>query len=343
MWQVLGQERLVSLFQRSLERNVFAHAYLFVGPPHVGKMTLALNLAQALNCDGTLPPCGECDSCKKIAAAKHADVQIIGVSSDASLADGKAKTEINVEQIKQMQHSVNLPPFEGKYKVFIIENSEQISIGAANRLLKTLEEPLDKIIFILLTANPGLLPETVISRCQRLELALLAVEEVEKALIQRSVETEKARLLARLCHGCPGWAISAVGDDSLLQQRAERIEKLLEVVSANYEERFSYAAQLVSQFGKNRGTVFEVLDLWLDWWRDLLLVKANCNNAIINVDHVSTLSEMAGVYSLAQLRFAIDAIHAAGRQLRQNANPQLVLEVLLLDIPKCKSKIGSVT
>ncbi len=113
MWQVVGQARAVSLLKRNLERKAVAHAYLFVGPPHVGKMTLALNLAQALNCEAAEPPCGECLSCQKIASAKHADVQIIGLTTDGDSVEAKSRAEISIDQIRQMQHSASLPPFEG--------------------------------------------------------------------------------------------------------------------------------------------------------------------------------------------------------------------------------------
>ena len=333
MWQVVGQDRIVSLLQRSLEREALAHAYLLVGPPHVGKMALALNLAQALNCAAAEPPCGMCDSCQKIALAKHADVQIIGLVNDASSAEAKPRTEISIDQIRQLQHSSSLPPFEGKYKVFIIDGAEFLSIEAANCLLKTLEEPVGNVIFILLTTDERLMPATVISRCQRLELLPLAAGEVEAALNQQGVEPQKAKLLARLSRGCLGWALSAV-DDGLLQLRMERMDRLLGIINADYEERFDYAAQLAAQFSQNRGLVQEVLDLWLDWWRDLMLVNVGCGGIITNADLEARLVEMVRGYSLAQIKAFIDSIQAAGEQLRQNANPRLVLEVLMLDIPR---------
>lgn len=334
MWQVVGQTRVVSLLQRSLEREALAHAYLFVGPCHVGKMTLALNLAQALNCEAAEPPCAGCASCQKIALAKHADVQIIGLVNDANSAEAKPRAEIGIDQIRQMQHSSSLPPFEGKYKVFIIDGAELLSIEAANCLLKTLEEPVGRVIFILLTTNERLLPATVISRCQRLELPPLAATEVEADLNRRDVEPQKAKLLARFCHGCLGWALSAAFDDGLLQLRAEVMDRLLDIINADYEERFAYAGQLVAQFNKSRGLVQEVLDLWLDWWRDLLLVKVGGSDTITNIDRLPTLVEMATGYNLAQIRAFINSIQAAGEQLRQNANPRLVLEVLMLEIPR---------
>ncbi len=334
MWQVIGQTRVVTLLQRSLEEESLAHAYLLVGPTHVGKMTLALNLAQALNCQGTERPCGECASCQKIASANHADVQVIGLTQNVDSAEAKLRTEIGIDQIRQMQHSASLPPFEGKYKIFIIEGAEFLSTEAANCLLKTLEEPIGAVVFILLTTNDRLLPDTVVSRCQRLELSPLAATEVEAALgSHRGIESQKAKLLARLSRGCLGWALSAAFDDSLLKQRAEKIDKLLDIIHTDCEERFTYANQLAVQFTQNRGLVQEVLDLWLDYWRDLLLVKIGCHDIITNVDRLDRLVEMAKGYRLTQIKSFINSIQVAGEQLKQNANPRLVLEVLMLDMP----------
>ncbi len=335
MWQGVGRDRVISLLQRSLEKKALAHAYLLVGPPHVGKMTLALDLAKAINCDAAAPPCGECTACRRIASGKHADVQIIGLAGDGDSAEARSQTEISIDQIRQMQHSACLPPFEGRYKVFIIEGAELLSNEAANCLLKTLEEPEEKIVFLLLAAREELLPATVVSRCQRLELPPLAVGEVEAALNSRwAVEQERARLLARLSHGRLGWALLAAPDDSWLKERSERMEQLLGVIdTAGYEGCLEYAVQLAAQFNKNRGSVQEILDLWLDWWHDLLLVKIGCVEAITNVDVSAVLEQRAKDYSLAEIKSFISAIQSVGNQLKQNANPQLVFEVLMLSIP----------
>jgi DNA polymerase-3 subunit delta' len=332
MWQVIGQERAVSLLQHGLDSGKLAHAYLFVGPEHVGKMTLAKNLAQALNCEAAERPCLKCPSCVKIDAMRHADIQVIGLIKNGDAAEAKL---IGIDQIKDMQHAANLPPFEGKHKVFIFENAELLSLDAANRLLKTLEEPAANVTFILLTVNDKLLPLTVISRCQRLELAPMSLAAETAALIEKKgMEPSRARLLAGLSHGCPEWAIATANDDSLLQQRNEDLNKILAVIGADYEERFAYVGLLAARFSQDRGAVYRVLDLWRDFWRDLMLQKLGRDDMIINIDHKAELAEMAPIASgLAQIKGVINSIQSAGDALRQNANTRLALEVLMLDIP----------
>jgi DNA polymerase-3 subunit delta' len=340
MWTLVGQNRAVAMLQNSLEAGAVAHAYLLVGPPHVGKMTLAINLAQALNCEAAERPCLECDSCQRIASARHADVQVIGLTQNEDSVEAKL---IGIDQIKEIQHSASFPPFEGKHRVFIIDGAELLSMEAANCLLKTLEEPTDKVTFILLTVNDRLLPTTVVSRCQRLELPPMSTSGLVSALADRGVEPDRARLLAGLSHGCPGWAISVAADVSLLQQRDEELHRLLDVIAADCERRLAYAAQLAAHFSQNRGSVYGVLDLWLDYWRDLMLVKTDCPDVVTNVDRMEALAEMAKGYRLAQIKAFIESIRAAAEQLRKNVNPRLVLEVLMLDIPIKEGEEGPAT
>jgi DNA polymerase-3 subunit delta' len=331
MWQVIGQNRVVSLLQNCLDSGRLAHAYLLVGPPRVGKMTLAVNLAQALNCEAAERPCRECASCRKIAAAKYADVQIIGLAQNGDSSEAKL---IGIDQIKQVQHTASLPPFEGKHKVFIIDGAELLSLEAANCLLKTLEEPADDVTFILLTTNDRLLPETVVSRCQRLELPPLATAETASTLrSEYHIEPERARRLAGLSHGCPGWALAAAADETMLEQYNDNMNALLRLLDADYEERFAFVARLASQFTRNRSSVYDLLDLWVDFWHDLMLVKMGFPELTANIERKDDFIKIAGNYRLSQIFNTIRSLQSAAQQLRQNANPRLALEVLMLDIP----------
>ena len=329
------------MLERGLKSGTLAHAYLIVGPAHVGKKTLALNLAQALNCESDSAPCGECVQCRRIASSNHADVQIIGLGQNGDLNKSQ-QVEISIDQIRELEHSANLPPFEGKYKVFIIDEAQLMSNEAANCLLKTLEEPMGKVVFLLLTINERLLPETVVSRCQRLELLPVPAGELEEALKDNyGVEPEKARLLSKLSRGCPGWAILASKDDSLLQERNQKVQRLLDLTGADCEERFGYAGELATQSGKNRRLVLDILDLWLGFWRDLLLTKLGFASGITNIDFEVELDKMASHYTLAQIRDFISSIRSVSNELELNVNPQLVLEVLMLNLPRKGEKVGA--
>lgn len=335
MWQVVGHETAVTLLDNSHKGGKLSHGYLFVGPPHVGKMTLALNLAQALNCGGDEQPCGDCTSCQRITALKHADVQVIGL-------DGKS--EIGIDHIREMERSANLKPFEGRNRVFIIDGAEHLSSEAANCLLKTLEEPPPNVHLILITTNERLLIPTVCSRCQKLELRPLPIPVVERALVEQWAATpEQARLLARLSAGCLGWAVSASFDESIPNERAEQLSSLLQLTNTGRVERFAYASQLSSQFTKNRGAVRDVLSLWVEWWRDLLLIKGGCSDFITNIDRESTLYSEAESYHLTGIKGFIRSLQQTMEALGQNANPRLVLEVLMLDIPKREGGLVSKT
>jgi len=332
MWQVIGQARAISLLKHSLEAGLLSHAYLFLGPPHVGKMTLAINLAQALNCEADDKPCLKCDSCKKIKAGSHSDVQIIGLVQN-EVENTEAKL-IHTEQVKDMLHATSLPPFEGKNKVFIIDGAELLSIEAANRLLKTLEEPEARVTFILLATDENRLLKTVVSRCQRIELPPLSIAAETQALIETlKIGPERAGLLAALSHGCPGWALTTANDGKIMEQRENELNEIITIIKGGYEERFAYAAGLAAGFNQNRQAVYDTLDRWRDFWRDLMLIKLGREDMITNIDRKDEFTKIAGSYSLAQIRNYIQSIASAGLQLKQNVNQRLALEVLMLDIP----------
>jgi DNA polymerase-3 subunit delta' len=333
MWQVIGQGKAVSLLRSGLAQGSLSHAYLFTGPPHVGKMTLATHLAQALNCESSGAPCGQCRSCEKIASGNHADVQVVAVGGGR---DGeKAHKEIGIDRIREMQHQAHLPPFEGRHKVFIIDGAEALSPEASNSLLKTLEEPVGRILFILLSTDEKLLPETVVSRCQHLKLAPVSVKEVETYLRERmSVPAEEVKLISHLSRGLPGWAIGASQDEGLLQERTDMAEELLGLIDADYENRFTFAAELARDFARDSSSVKDVFELMLEIWRDILLSKVGCKENIVNINLESELTGLASYLSLEQIRDFIEGIQAAEVGLSQNASPRLVFEVLMLNMPR---------
>ncbi|MFP3880142.1 MAG: DNA polymerase III subunit delta' [Dehalococcoidia bacterium] len=328
MWQIIGQDRNLALLDYSLKTDTVGHAYLLVGPRHVGKRTLALNLAQALNCDQPEPPCGQCRSCQRILEGKHADVTSIGLGS---------KTEIGIDDIRALQHLANLPPYEGKCKVFIIDDAEYLSSEAANALLKVLEEPPQRVVWILLAAEEERLLPTIVSRCQRLALKPVQSEQAQKILVNSyKVDADRASLLAQLCHGRFGWAVSALENDEMLEQRAQGITTLFSLLTPtgrSLGQRFAYAEELASQFSQDRRGGLEVMETWLDWWRDLLLIKGGCADAIVNADYAMDLEDQARGLSLSEIRDFLGNLCLLREEISKNVNPRLAAEWLMLNLP----------
>lgn len=330
MWNVIGQDKAVNSLKRSLEARRLFHAYLFTGPEHVGKMTLATTLAQALNCSSKDGPCGECSACRRIASGNHPDLHIIRTGS----TNGSQQKEISIEQVREVQHMVSLRPYEGNYRVIIIEGAEYMSEGAANCFLKTLEEPPPFTIFILLTSDASALLPTIISRCQRIDLERMPFHIARQALIEgKGQSPERAELLARLSGGCIGWAISAANDENILDDRAQVMERLVSVARLDISERFAFASELAGEFGSDRASVRTKLALWITWWRDLLLAKSGCNDFITNIDREEEVEQQAGQYETWVIHNMIKSIRETTQRLDQNANPRLALEVLMLQLP----------
>ena len=326
MWQVIGQDKLLTLLDYSIKTNTVAHAYLLVGPRYIGKGTLALNLAQALNCDEPEPPCGQCRSCRRILEGKHADVTTTGLVS---------KTEIGIDDIKELQYLANLPPYEGKYKVFIIDGAEYLSTEAANSLLKILEEPPYKVVWLLLAAEERRLLPTIISRCQWLDLKPVASEQIRKLLINSyNVDSNKAKLLTQLSHGRLGWALSAITNDNMLEQRRQRITELSSLLTATLEQKFAFAQEFASQFSQNRSFMTELMDSWFGWWRDLMLIKGGCRDAITNIDYGIDLEKQAAILSLEEIKESLINLNLLQEEIHKNVNARLALESLMLNLPR---------
>jgi DNA polymerase-3 subunit delta' len=340
MWEVVGHEEAVALLSKSLEKDMLSHAYLFVGPPQVGKTTLAMNLAQGVNCLESPPerPCSECTQCRRIATRQHPDVQVIDLVANS---DGSAiRREIGINQVRDVQHSATLKPYEGKYRVFIFQEASSLSSEASNALLKLLEEPPESVLIILLTSDIESIFPTIVSRCQWVGLNYVALSTIGREL-QNTLGTsqQEAMNLARLSKGRIGWALEAAGESQLMDDYSTELERVASLLDETLEGRFAYAEEMATLYARNREKAVEQLKTAVSWWRDLLVLKKGRGEYVANMPSMEALQYHAGWISTPQVMEAIKRIRDTIGYMETNVNPRLALEVLMLSLPRREDQL----
>jgi DNA polymerase-3 subunit delta' len=231
-----------------------------------------------------------------------------------------------------VQREAVLAPYEGRYRILILCRMDDASTEAANSLLKTLEEPPAQVVLMLTAVDMEALPPTVVSRCQRIDLRPVPTRTIEEALVQAGVESERARLLAQLSAGRVGWALNASRDKTILGQRQEDIDQLLELLPAGHVQRLGFAHRASSDPVAARGLVEE----WTVWWRDLFLMRSMGEKHVVNTDRLGSLRAQTERFTLSQIWRTLGALEATAEHLERNVNTRLALEDLVLKLPRMR-------
>ncbi|HWO93830.1 MAG TPA: DNA polymerase III subunit, partial [Dehalococcoidia bacterium] len=277
-WHTIGQERAIAALRNDLAGGQLAHAYLFTGPAQAGKATLALELAQALNCmaDVDERPCQACTSCTRIARKHHADVEVFDSRSPCDVADHNHERDstgaVRICQIRRVERQAYQAPFEGTTRLVIIDPADALTNEAANAFLKTLEEPPANTVLVLVAVDAeGILP-TVRSRCRTVALSAVPAPQLAAAMVaQWGASSEEADRLARMARGRPGWARTALEDEGVLLEHEALLDRIEALAAAPRDERLAYAESLAERWFSHRATVQEELAVWRAWWRDVLV------------------------------------------------------------------------
>ena len=263
MSTIIGHQRILEFFKKSVKNKRLAHAYLFTGPAHLGKKTFALEIIRMLTG-------GEIDM------AVHPDILILEPKIIETEKGVKKESEISIDQIRKVQHQFSMFPYRASYKIALINQVEKMTSQASNCILKTLEEPNSKTILILITSKSELILPTIASRCQKINFLPVAEKEIEEGL-NVNLQDDKLRQIIRLSNGRPGMAIQYIEDKELFENKDKIIAQLENLLINNINERYKYAENMSKDIIEAQKT----LNYWLFWFRDLLLMSVNCSELVI--------------------------------------------------------------
>ncbi|MCU0453285.1 MAG: hypothetical protein MUE68_06475 [Bacteroidetes bacterium] len=366
---IIGQARVKQLLQRAIERRSVAHAYLFFGPEGVGKDALAIEFAKTLQCRETgTEACGVCPSCARTNDLVHPDIRVImalpvGKGEDPGddpleklpeeaveqvRAQLRAKGRdpyqeieipkanfIKINSVRDLKREASLSPVEGRYKVFLILNAEDMNAEASNALLKTLEEPLPNAVLLLTSAYRERLSQTVLSRVQQIECSPLSDDEVSEALrIRDDVAEGEAATIALMADGSYRRARQLIGTD-VAGERAEVVQFLRLVLGAKTLE---LSAELERLAAKEKGHVESWLGVLASWLRDAMFLHSGVEVPDHRRDEpmVTFVKRFPG----GRLPEALEAVQRSIADLRKNVYLPLVLTTLAFSL---RSLIASPT
>ncbi len=322
---IIGHDRAKGLLQAAIARNRLAHAYLFHGSDRIGKRLLATRFAQALLCDGgsessAADGCGVCRSCRQIEAHTHPDFTCIQPDPE------QANPQIRIEEIRDIEQQLIYRPLIGDRKICIIDEADRMTTGAANALLKTLEEPPDHSLFLLITSRASALPATIRSRCQALRLTPPARTQIEAAVIlRRNLPPADARFLAVLSEGQLGRALESDVEEEKARQR--EYSSLLGPAALGSIGTLLTTAETLAKSDR----AAEALSWLQRCLRDALIIAVTGpSDDILGIEHEHRSASFSGTLNVDLLVELLEEIDELDRQGHRHLNLHMALENILL-------------
>jgi len=322
---VIGHRKIIDGLKSTITSGRVAHAYLFWGPEGTGKRTVALAFAAALLCSGRekgsdADACGQCKECRQIAGGNHPDLHFIEPRG----------ASIKIEQVRDVQKKAVYKSYQGKYRFYLIDPADVMTLQAANCLLRILEEPPENTIFVLVSSNPYALLPTVLSRCQQVQFKALSPKEVKEGLQREAFDNlleERLKFLSVMAGGSLGKAISLAQDKSMWEEREEVLKTASRLRGATPSQAFA----LAETWALDKETALRRLEILLYWYRDLLLWKETGRRELLaSRDLLNYAVKQSYLCSGLELVKMIEETEKTLKQLKRNVITRLALEMLFL-------------
>lgn len=319
---IVGNEQLKEYFLNAVSTGNLAHSYLITGEDGMGKMTIAKCFARTILCESNeIRPCGMCHSCKQMESGNHPDVIFV--------THEKPNT-IGVDDIRTgLVNDILIKPYSSKYKIYIVDEAEKMSVQAQNALLKTIEEPPAYGIVLLLTSNIESSLPTILSRCMILNMKPVNNEQITDYLRRKGIEQSRIDTALLFAQGNIGRAEKMAASEEFFSL----VEQILYILKNLPDMDFEQLLTSVKQLENYKVNIEECLDYMQLWYRDVLLFKAtNDGNLIVFKEELKYISNMAKRSTYNGIECIIRAIQRARRRLDANVNFELTMELLLLEI-----------
>ena len=321
--EIVGHEQIKEHMQAAIRDKKPFHAYLFQGEEGVGKEALARTFAAGLQCqsESADKPCKECVSCRQMESGNQPDV--IWVTRE--------KASLGVDEIReQLCNTMDIKPFSSPYKIYLVPEAEKMTEAAQNALLKTIEEPPEYGIVILMTSNISALLPTIQSRCLTMEFRPLSTAVVESYVKEHcQVPDYQARASAAFAQGNLGKAMRYAKSEDFIERKDHIISLLRHVEQMDLSEMLA----VIKDLGTRKDAVRDYIDLMVLWYRDVLLFKATKDiNQLLFQDEASYISREASHRSYEKIEEILQAFEKAKVRLRANVNFDITMELMLLTL-----------
>lgn len=320
--EIVGHEQIKEHLQTAIRDGKPFHAYIFQGDVGVGKETMVKTFAAGLQCKGQgEKPCKECVSCHQAESGNQPD--IIWVTRE--------KASLGVDEIRQkLCNTMDIKPFSSPYKIYIVPEAETMTVEAQNALLKTIEEPPEYGVVILLTSNISELLPTIQSRCLTMEfrpLSTLAVEEYLRRQCQ--IPDYLAKASAAFAQGNLGKAVRYASSEDFIERKNQIISLLRNVQNMNVNEMLA----VIKDLGTRKDEIRDYIDLMALWYRDVLIFKATKNvNQLLFQEESSYIAKEASERSYEKIEEILQAFEKAKVRIKAYVNFDVTMELMLLTL-----------
>lgn len=320
---VVGHKDILKYISSAVENNRVSHAYILNGERGSVKKMLANLFAMTLLCEtGDNEPCGKCHSCKQAESGNHPDIIRVTHEKPNSISVDDIRTQVN--------NTVDIKPYQGPYKVYIIPQADMMTPQAQNAILKTIEEPPSYAVFLLLTENAETLLPTINSRCVMLKLRNIKDTLIKKYLMENlEIPDYKADMCTAFAQGNMGRAIMLANSDHFNEIREEAVQLLKHISEMELNE----IVAAVKNISVYKLEITDYLDIIMIWYRDVLLYKATKEiDKVVFKDQLQSIKEQARKSSYEGIELILESLEKAKARLKANVNFDLVMELLFLTI-----------